>query len=113
MTISMWGPLLRGETDIGKQIGLALVVMLVDFMESISIAKMLAKKGKYQIAVTQEIVGLGLANFAGSMCSAYTTTGSFSRSAVSADIGSKTGLFGVFTSEFSCRVFKQIGRAHV
>ena len=79
---------------------LAIVVMLVDFMESISIAKMLAKKGKYQIAVTQEIIGLGLANLAGCMFSAYTTTGSFSRSAVSADIGSKTGLFGVFTSAY-------------
>jgi MFS superfamily sulfate permease-like transporter len=38
----------------------------------------------------QEIVGLGLANFAGSAFNAYSTTGSFSRSAVNYDSG-KTG----------------------
>jgi len=37
----MWTPLFRGETNIGKQVQLAVVVMLVDFMESISIAKAL------------------------------------------------------------------------
>lgn len=35
----------------------------------------------------QEIVGLGLANFAGSAFNAYSTTGSFSRSAVNYDSG--------------------------
>lgn len=42
----------------------------------------LARKNGYQLAYNQEIVGLGLANFAGAMFSSYTTTGSFSRSAV-------------------------------
>lgn len=37
--------------------------------------------------VVQEIVGLGLANFAGSAFNAYSTTGSFSRSAVNFDSG--------------------------
>ena len=42
----------------------------------------LARKNGYRLAYNQEIVGLGIANFAGAMFSAYTTTGSFSRSAV-------------------------------
>lgn len=42
----------------------------------------LARKNGYTLAYNQEIVGLGLANFAGAMFSSYTTTGSFSRSAV-------------------------------
>lgn len=40
----------------------------------------------------QEIVGLGLANFAGSAFNAYSTTGSFSRSAVNYDSGVRPGL---------------------
>jgi sulfate transporter 4 len=43
-------------------------------------------------------VGLGLANFGGAMFSAYTTTGSFSRSAVNNDSGARTGLAGFFTA---------------
>ena len=35
----------------------------------------------------QEIMGLGLANLAGSACNAYSTTGSFTRSAVNYDSG--------------------------
>jgi sulfate transporter 4 len=42
----------------------------------------LARKNGYQLAYNREIIGLGLANFAGAMFSCYTTTGSFSRSAV-------------------------------
>jgi hypothetical protein len=37
---------------------------------------------RYELAYNQEIVGLGIANFAGAAFSSYTTTGSFSRSAV-------------------------------
>lgn len=39
------------------------------------------------LILVQEIVGLGLANFAGSAFNAYSTTGSFSRSAVNYDSG--------------------------
>jgi hypothetical protein len=47
----------------------------------------LARKNGYQLAYNQEIVGLGLANFAGALFSSYTTTGSFSRSAVNNNSG--------------------------
>jgi hypothetical protein len=52
----------------------------------------LARKNGYTLAYNQEIVGLGLANFVGAMFSAYTTTGSFSRSAVNNASG---GFWGV------------------
>ena len=48
---------------------------------------------------TQELRGLGVANIIGSMFNCYTTTGSFSRSAVSADTGSKTQVFGIWGGE--------------
>lgn len=54
----------------------------VDLLESTSIARALARKNGYELNYNLEIVGLGLANFAGAAFNAYTTTGSFSRSAV-------------------------------
>lgn len=52
----------------------------------------LARKNGYELSYNQEIVGLGLANFAGAMSSSYTTTGSFSRSSVNNNAGAKSPL---------------------
>lgn len=49
----------------------------------------LARKNGYALAYNQEVVGLGLANFAGAMFCSYTTTGSFSRSAVNNASGAR------------------------
>ena len=46
-------------------------------------------------SATQELRGLGLANLVGAAFNCYTTTGSFSRSAVMNDVGAKTQLAGV------------------
>jgi hypothetical protein len=74
-TASWWFPM----PHIKELASLGIVVMLVDLLESTSIAKSLARKNGYDLVPNQEIVGLGLANFAGSLFHAYTTTGSFSR----------------------------------
>ena len=42
---------------------------------------------RYRLNYTQELRGLGLANLAGAMFNCYTTTGSFSRSAVNNSVG--------------------------
>jgi MFS superfamily sulfate permease-like transporter len=73
------------------------VLFLVGFMESISISKALARRHGYRVNVTQEIFAMGMANLIGGMFSAYPATGSFSRSAVSADVGGKTPLQGIIT----------------
>ena len=93
MTIGLWLPL----TNAGRQVGTAAILFLVGFMESISISKALARKHNYHVDVTQEIIALGFANLLGGMFSAYPATGSFSRSAVSADVGAKTQLQGAIT----------------
>ena len=62
-----------------KLVQLGIIVMLVDLLESTSIAKSLARKNGYEIVPNQEIIGLGIANFFGSLFHSYTTTGSFSR----------------------------------
>ena len=69
----------------------------VDICESISIAKAMARVNKYQLNYTQELRGLGIANVFGAMFNCYTTTGSFSRSAVNNSVGAKTPLAGMVT----------------
>jgi sulfate transporter 4 len=66
---------------------LAVLICFIDVCESISIAKALARVNKYQLNYTQELRGLGIANLFGAMFSCYTTTGSFSRSAVNNSVG--------------------------
>lgn len=96
VTVGDWFPMEK----FSKQLSTAFILFIVGFMESISISKALARKNKYEISVQQEIMAMGIANLFGSMFSAYATTGSFSRSAVSADIGAKTGLQGTVTGSF-------------
>ena len=48
-------------------------------------------------SATQELRGLGLANLVGAAFNCYTTTGSFSRSAIMHDVGAKTQLAGIIS----------------
>ena len=51
----------------------------------------LARKNGYRLHYNREIIALGLANVAGAMSNCYTTTGSFSRSAVNNNAGKLNG----------------------
>jgi sulfate transporter 4 len=73
-------------------------ITIVGFMESIAIAKQLASKHKYELDTSQELMGLGMANFFGAMFHCYPITGSFSRSAVNNDSGAQSGISGMVTS---------------
>ena len=84
--------------DASKLIGNAFTIALIGFMESFSIAKTIAVQHGYDIIPNQELVALGTANLAGSLFSAYPTTGSFSRSAVNNSTGAQTLLSGMVTS---------------
>ncbi|XP_030488664.2 sulfate transporter 4.1, chloroplastic isoform X1 [Cannabis sativa] len=75
----------------------AFLITGVAILESVGIAKALAAKNGYELDSNQELFGLGVANIFGSFFSAYPSTGSFSRSAVSHESGAKTGLAGVVT----------------
>jgi len=76
----------------------ALTIFFVGFMESISIAKMIAAMEKYKIEPNRELIGLGFANIIGSFLSAYPVTGGFSRTAVNYQAGAKTGLASIVTA---------------
>lgn len=83
---------------LGAMLSAALVISLVGFMEAISIAKAVASKTKQRLDPNQELIGQGLANIAGSFSQAYPSSGSFSRTAVNANMGATSGLSAVFTS---------------
>lgn len=73
----------------------AFVIMLVAFMEAISIAKAMATRTQQRIDPNRELVGQGLANIVGSFCQSFPVSGSFSRSAVNLAAGAVTSLSSV------------------
>jgi MFS superfamily sulfate permease-like transporter len=76
----------------------ALVMALIGFMEATSISKAIASSTGERVDTSKELVGQGLANIAGSFFGSYTVSGSFSRSAVAARSGAKTGLFAIISA---------------
>jgi SulP family sulfate permease len=72
---------------------LALIISLVGFMESISIAKAIqTKRRNYKVNANKELIGLGLANISGSLFSAFPVSGGFSRTAVNDQAGANTNI---------------------
>jgi SulP family sulfate permease len=87
--------------DLGKILELlsaAVVIALVGFMESISVAKAMAAKTRQRIDPNQELIGQGLANVASSVSNAFPVAGGFSRTAVNMNAGARTGLASVVTA---------------
>lgn len=76
----------------------ALVMALIGFMEANSIAKAVAARTRQRLDTDQELIGQGLANIVGSFVQSYVVSGSFSRSAVAARSGARTGLFAVVSA---------------
>ncbi|MCB1737687.1 MAG: sodium-independent anion transporter, partial [Gammaproteobacteria bacterium] len=76
----------------------AIVMALIGFMEATSISKAIATTTGEKIDASKELVGQGLANIAGSFFGSYTVSGSFSRSAVAAKTGARTGLFAIISA---------------
>lgn len=82
----------------GELLPVALTISLVGFMESIAVAKRYARDNRYEVDANRELIGLGLANLAGAFTQAYPVTGGFSRTAVNAQAGAKTGVAAVVTA---------------
>ena len=78
----------------------AIIISLVAFMESISMAKAMATKSKQKINPNQELIGQGIANIGGAFFQAYPACGSFTGSAINLQAGAKTGFAMVFNGLF-------------
>ncbi len=78
--------------------GPALLISVIGFVESVSVAQTLAAKKRQRIAPDQELIGLGAANIASAVSGGYPVTGGFARSVVNFDAGASTPAAGAFTA---------------
>lgn len=79
-------------------LGTAFVMALIGFMEATSISRALAAQSREKLDPNQELIGQGLANIVGAFFQSYTVSGSFSRSAVAAKAGARTGFYAIISA---------------
>ncbi|SDI66026.1 SulP family inorganic anion transporter [Aliiruegeria lutimaris] len=79
-------------------IGPAILISIIGFVESVSVAQTLAAKRRQRIDPDQELIGLGTSNIAASLTGGYPVTGGFARSVVNFDAGAETPAAGAFTA---------------
>ncbi|KAG0298935.1 hypothetical protein BGZ96_004242 [Linnemannia gamsii] len=73
----------------------ALLIAVIIFVMSFSIAKQFGKRYGYKVDANQEMMALGLASMGGSIFSGYACTGSLTRTAILAQSGGKTPLASI------------------
>ncbi|MDG4650562.1 sulfate permease [Roseibacterium sp. SDUM158017] len=76
----------------------ALLISVIGFVESISVAQTLAAKKRQRIDPDQELIGLGAANIGAGFTGGYPVTGGFARSVVNFDAGAETPAAGAYTA---------------
>ncbi|WP_153770272.1 sulfate permease [Labrenzia sp. CE80] len=76
----------------------ALLISVIGFVESVSVAQTLAAKKRQRIEPDQELIGLGASNVASAISGGYPVTGGFARSVVNFDAGAATPAAGAFTA---------------
>ena len=76
----------------------ALLISVIGFVESVSVAQTLAAKRRQRIMPDQELIGLGASNIASALSGGYPVTGGFARSVVNFDAGAQTPAAGAFTA---------------
>lgn len=76
----------------------ALLISIVGYVESISVALTLAAKKRQRVDPDQELIALGAANIGSSISGGFPVTGGFSRSGVNYDAGAETPAAGAFTA---------------
>jgi SulP family sulfate permease len=78
----------------------AFAVALLGLIEAVSISRAIASKSNQRINSSQEFIGQGLSNMAGSFFSSYAGSGSFTRSGINYSAGAKTPLSAIFAAIF-------------
>jgi SulP family sulfate permease len=76
----------------------ALLISVIGFVESVSVAQTLAAKKRQRIDPNQELIGLGAANVGAALTGGFPVTGGFARSVVNFDAGAETPAAGAFTA---------------
>lgn len=76
----------------------AMLIALIGYVESVSLAKVLAARRRQKVDANRELVALGMSNLAAAMVGALPVAGGFSRSVVNFDVGARTQLAGIITA---------------
>lgn len=90
-------PVFSGEVW-SQLFGAAVLISIIGFVESVSVAQTLAAKRRQRIVPDQELIGLGASNIAAAISGGYPVTGGFARSVVNFDAGAETPAAGAFTA---------------
>ncbi|MEY8841944.1 SulP family inorganic anion transporter, partial [Cribrihabitans sp. XS_ASV171] len=78
--------------------GPAVLISIIGYVESVSVAQTLAAKRKQRIDPNQELIALGASNISSAISGGYPVTGGFARSVVNFDAGAETPAAGAFTA---------------
>lgn len=76
----------------------ALMISLIGYVESISVAKVLAFRRRQKIDNNQELIALGASNVAAAFAGGMPVAGGFSRSTLNFSAGARTQLAGIITA---------------
>ncbi|WP_299360155.1 SulP family inorganic anion transporter [uncultured Paracoccus sp.] len=76
----------------------ALIISIVGYVETISVAQTLAARRRERIDPDQELIALGASNVGAAMSGGFPVTGGFARSVVNFDSGARTPAAGAFTA---------------
>ncbi|MDF1702299.1 MAG: sulfate permease [Planctomycetota bacterium] len=76
----------------------ALLISIVGYVESISVALTLAAKRRQRVDPDQELIALGAANIGAAVSGGFPVTGGLSRSVVNFEAGAETPAAGAFTA---------------
>jgi SulP family sulfate permease len=83
---------------VGQLMAPAILIAVIGFVESISVAQTLAARKRERIDPDQELIGLGAANLGSAFTGGFPVSGGFARSVVNFDAGAETPAAGAFTA---------------
>jgi SulP family sulfate permease len=81
-----------------KLLAPALLISIVGYVESISVALTLAAKRRQRVDPDQELIALGASNIGAAISGGFPVTGGFARSVVNFEAGAETPAAGAFTA---------------
>jgi len=76
----------------------ALLISIVGYVESISVALTLAAKRRQRVDPDQELIAIGMSNIGAAISGGFPVTGGFARSVVNFEAGAETPAAGAFTA---------------
>jgi SulP family sulfate permease len=76
----------------------ALLISIVGYVESISVALTLAAKRRQRVDPDQELIAIGASNIGAAVSGGFPVTGGFARSVVNFEAGAETPAAGAFTA---------------